>query len=237
MLKKKQKSLPCGAVIVAAGSGTRMQGVDKLFTLLRGKPVIAHTISVFEESPCIQEIVIVARESQTAKMQELIAEYGFQKVRSVVPGGAERADSVRNGLKALSRKTELVAIQDGARPLVTGEIIRCGVAQAAQCHAAAPAIPVKDTIKITDETGRVIHTPERSSLRAVQTPQVFQKDLLMAAWEKARLENMYHTDDCGAMEAMGVPVYLTDGSEENLKITTRSDLYLALLILKEREEG
>ena len=143
-------------------------------------------------------------------------------------------ESVRNGLSAVSRTVELAAIQDGARPLVTEAIIARTVERAGQCHAAAPAVPVKDTIKVANRQGKVLSTPDRASLRAVQTPQVFRRELLLAAWKKAQQEGKSHTDDCGAMEALGVPVYLTEGNEENLKITTQLDLHLAEYILKRR---
>ena len=164
-----------------------------------------------------------------------IRENGFQKVKDVVPGGVTRVDSVHCGLNAMSENMELAAIQDGARPLVTPEIIERAVMQAVKCHAAAPAIPLKDTVKEIDGFGRVLSTPPRETLRAVQTPQVFQKDLLIAAWEKARKEGKTYTDDCGAMEALGISVYLIEGSEENLKITTPLDLFLAEHILQGRE--
>lgn len=235
-LRTKKEPPACGAVIVAAGSGQRMQGMDKIMGVLQGKPVIVHTISAFQNCDAISEIVVVARQGQTADMERLTKEYGLTKVTAVVAGGETRVDSVRNGLTALSRRVELAAIQDGARPLVIGEIIVRTVARAAECHAAAPAIPVKDTVKQIDSTGRVVSTPERSALRAVQTPQVFQRELLQAAWEKARRDGVQYTDDCGAMEALGVPVYLTEGSEENLKITTPLDWYLAERILERRQQ-
>ena len=234
--RRKKERPRCAAVIVAAGSGQRMQGVDKIMTELAGAPVIVHTVRAFEESPCIDEIVVVARRDQVETMERLLEKHGFTKIRAVVPGGETRVESVENGLRAISRDMELVAVQDGARPLVTEEIIARTVERAAQCHAAAPAVPVKDTIKEIDRQGKVLSTPDRASLRAVQTPQVFQRDLLLAAWEKARQTGKSHTDDCGAMEAFGVPVYLTEGSEENLKITTQLDLYLAEYILKRRNQ-
>lgn len=232
---RKQERPTCAAVIVAAGSGQRMQGVDKIMAELQGRPVIVHTISAFEAAGCVDEIVVVARPDQVEAVRELVRANGFGKVRDVVPGGDSRVESVQHGLMAISRDMELAAVQDGARPLVTGEVIARTVEQAARCHAAAPAVPVKDTIKEIDQMSRVVATPDRSALRAVQTPQVFQKDLLLAAWEKARQEKKEYTDDCGAMEAMGVPVYLTEGDEENLKITTQLDLHLAEYILSRRD--
>lgn len=225
----------CAAVVVAAGSASRMQGVDKIMADLCGEPVIAHTISAFQKASCIDEIVVVARHDRVEDLRRLAQDYGFTKVQCVVAGGDTRMASVSLGLKAVSKKTVLCAVQDGARPLVTEEIITAAVKMAARHHAAAPSIPVKDTIKVAAVTGRVEKTLDRNTLRAVQTPQVFDRDLLLAAWERARQEHMEYTDDCGAMEGLGCPVYLTEGSEENLKITTQLDLKIAELILKGRE--
>lgn len=226
----------CSAVIVAAGSSTRMGGVDKIMVELQGQSVISHTIRAFETAECIDEIIAVTRQDLIAPIQGEIDKYGFTKVSAVIEGGSTRIESVRKGLLAVRKDAALAAIQDGARPLVTVEVIQNVVAKAQRCHAAAPAVPVKDTIKVTDEAGKVTATPARESLRAVQTPQVFDRDLLLAAWEKAAQDGKAYTDDCGAMEGLGIPVYLTEGSEENLKITTPLDLILAEEILKRREQ-
>ena len=224
----------CTAVIVAAGSATRMRGVDKIMANLNGEPVIAHTIRSFEHARCIDEIVVVAREDRLEQMRQLVEEKGFTKVSAIVAGGKDRMESVQAGLNAASRETVLAAIQDGARPLVTEDMICRTVDMALSYHAAAPAIPVKDTIKVVGEDGRVESTPDRASLRAVQTPQVFDRDLLVAAWQRAKKEKLQYTDDCSAMEGLGVHVYLTEGSEENLKITTPLDLKIAELIMEGR---
>ena len=232
--RREPKAPVCGAVIVAAGSGQRMGGIDKILWELDGVPVIRRTVSMFQEAACIQEIVVVARQDQVDTVRALLRD--MDKVCQVVPGGESRVESVRHGLQAVSRTVELVAVQDGARPLVTADIITRTVERAAVCHAAAPAVPVKDTVKVVEDSGRVILTPDRAALRAVQTPQVFQRDLLLAAWEKARQEGVEYTDDCSAMEALGVPVFLTQGSEENLKLTTPLDLHLAEYILSRRRQ-
>ena len=232
---KESRRPYCAAVIVCAGSASRMQGIDKITALIGNKPVAAHTIEAFQNAPAIDEIVVVARHDKVEYLGELVKTNGYTKVTKVVPGGDTRMDSVALGLRAVSKKAVLVAIQDGARPMVTVDIITKTVSMAARYHAAAPAVPVKDTVKVASSTGRVEKTLDRSSLRAVQTPQVFDKDLLNAAWERARMEKIEYTDDCGAMEGLGVPVYLTEGSEENLKITTRFDLKVAELIMEGRE--
>lgn len=224
----------CTAVIVAAGSATRMRGVDKIMANLNGEPVIAHTIRSFEHARCIDEIVVVAREDRLEQMRQLVEEKGFTKVSAIVAGGKDRMESVQAGLNAASRETVLAVIQDGARPLVTEDMICRTVDMALSYHAAAPAIPVKDTIKVVGEDGRVESTPDRATLRAVQTPQVFDRDLLVAAWQRAKKEKLQYTDDCSAMEGLGVHVYLTEGSEENLKITTPLDLKIAELIMEGR---
>jgi 2-C-methyl-D-erythritol 4-phosphate cytidylyltransferase len=231
----KQDRPRCAAVIVAAGSSQRMGGVDKIMADLGGHPVIYHTLLAFQRADCIDEIVLVTRRDLVDMLTEKAAQWGFCKVTDVVPGGATRMESVENGLQAVDKKTELVAVQDGARPLVTETIIRETVERAYRSHAVAPGIPVVDTIKTVDADLRVTGTPERASLRAVQTPQVFDRDLLLGAWAKARQEKREYTDDCSAMEALGVPVYITQGSPENLKITTQLDLKLATLILQGRE--
>lgn len=231
----KKQEHRCGAVIVAAGASRRMQGTDKIMAELCGAPVILHTLRAFEQSPYIDEIVLVTRPELSAELKLLAARENIKKLTAVVPGGVTRADSVTQGLLALHKKTRLAAIQDGARPLVTQEIIEKAVAQAIRCGAAAPAVPLKDTVKVVGDGGRVLSTPDRETLRAVQTPQVFDRDLLLAAWKKAKDDGISCTDDCGAMEHLGKVVYLTEGSEENIKITTPLDLILAAEILKGRE--
>lgn len=232
---REKERTHCTAIVVAAGSASRMKGIDKIMADLQGKPVILRTLEQFQKASCIDEIVVVAREDRLATIETLVQNQGLTKVSAVVPGGDSRMESVFAGLRAASSDTVLAAIQDGARPLVTEKIIKETVDMALSYHAAAPAIPVKDTIKVVGEDGRVESTPNRETLRAVQTPQVFDKDLLMAAWQRAKKERLTYTDDCGAMEGLGVHVYLTEGSEENIKITTPLDMKVAELILKGRE--
>ena len=231
-VKNKLSHPSCAAVIVAAGSGTRMGGVDKLLAELGGLPVLSRTLRVFDDHDMIDTIIVVAREDQLAKISCVSSPY--HKVRIVVPGGDTRQDSVMNGLKAVPEGTELVAVHDGARPLVTPEVITKAILKAAKFGAAAPAIPVKDTIKVS-KNGGVDATPDRKTLFAVQTPQVFDLALLLGALQSAKEKKTALTDDCSAVEALGMTVMLTDGDEENLKITTPLDLELAELILKRRE--
>ena len=222
----------CGAVIVAAGSASRMEGIDKALALLGGEPVILQTVKAFQKCSAIEEIVIVTRQDLLEKIAQLTMPYG--KVKAVVLGGADRTQSVMCGLAALSEKVELAAIHDGARPLITPELIEKTVSAADFHGAAAPAIAVKDTIKNV-QNHWVYGTPDRNSLRAVQTPQVFYLPDLRTALTQAVKDGAAITDDCSALERMGIPVYLVDGQESNLKITTPMDLKVAELLWEERQ--
>lgn len=220
----------CGAVIVAAGTASRMGGIDKVMAELKGEPMIVRTVRTFQNCEAIGEIVIVTRGDLVEKIMALCAE--FSKVKAVVVGGADRPESVRNGLNALSEQVKLVAVQDGARPLITPTVIERTV-HAAQIHgAAAPGVLVKDTVKIVkDDT--VQETPDRATLRAIQTPQIFDLSLLQKALIKAKKENASITDDCSAVERLGIPVKIVEGDERNIKITTPMDLKIASLLLEE----
>ena len=225
----------CSAVVAAGGASLRMGGVNKLFEPLLGEPVLVHTIRVLEDSPEIDEIVVSAREEDIVPISGFCREYGFEKVTKIVRGGDTRCESVYNGALAVSEKAALIAVHDGARPLVTEAIIRRVVNAAASRRAAVPAVPVSDTVKIV-RRGVVVSTPERRELYAVQTPQVFDTALLKGALASALEKKLFITDDCMAAEALGVAVAVTEGSPENLKITTPSDLMAAEAILRERNE-
>ena len=230
-----RKVLPtqyCGAVIVAAGSASRMGGIDNVMAPLGGEPMILRTVRAFEDCEAVKEIVIVTREDLMGPIAELCS--GFTKVRSVVQGGSSRQESVKLGLLAFSKEVRLAAVHDGARPLVSGELIDKVIRAAHSYGAAAPAIPVKDTIKVF-EGGFIAATPDRSTLRAVQTPQVMDRDLLLGALEKAEQEGTALTDDCSAVEHIGMRVRLVEGEERNLKVTTPLDLKIAELLLEEKK--
>ena len=231
--KPARKLLPlrrCGAVIVAAGSASRMGGIDKVMAPLKGEPMIVHTVRAFQNCDAISEIVIVTRGDLILPITQLTNE--FDKVTAVVLGGSSRQESVANGLNALSDKCKLAAIQDGARPLVTWQLID-RVVRAAHAHnAAIPVIPVKDTIKVCN-SALVVNTPDRSTLRAVQTPQVFDFDLLRGALKKAAEDGAEVTDDCSAVELLGMTVRTVEGDERNLKVTTPLDLKLAEMLMEE----
>ena len=232
LTKPARKILPlkkCGAVIVAAGSASRMGGIDKVMADLLGEPMILRTVRTFSECGCISEIVIVTRPDLILPITDLCK--GLPKVWAVVAGGSSRQESVHLGLNALSKEMQLAAIHDGARPLVPWQVIDRTVRAAHSYHAAAPAIPVKDTIKV-QKSEFVVSTPDRSSLRAVQTPQVFDFDLIRGALQKAQKDKAQVTDDCSAVENMGMSVKLVEGDERNLKVTTPMDLKIAEMILE-----
>ena len=230
-VKQKLEHPYTAAVIVAAGSATRMGSVDKIFAPIAKLPVICRTLAAFNNHPAIDEIIVVTRPDVIERMSRV----SYEKVHIVVSGGASRTESVQKGLAAVSEGTQLVAVHDGARPLVPAEVITKAVAKAAKFGAAAPAIPVKDTIKVS-ESGAVDATPRRETLFAVQTPQVFDADLLRGALQNAAEHGLALTDDCSAVEALGMSVQLTEGSEENIKITTPLDLELAEAIIARRDK-
>ena len=220
----------CGAVIVAAGSASRMGGIDKVMAPLGGEPMVVRTVRQFQTCDAIREIVIVTREDLLIPVSDLC--HGFDKVKAVVVGGKSRDESVWQGLNALSDKVKLVAVQDGARPFVDWPMIDRVVRAANSYGAAAPAIPVKDTIKVV-KGGIVVDTPDRSRLQAVQTPQVFDFDLLRGALQQAKADGAAITDDCSAVERLGMSVRIVEGDEKNIKITTPLDLKIAELLLEE----
>ncbi len=220
--KKKEAGPLCSAVIVAAGSSSRM-GFDKVLAELGEEPVIVRSIEAFQQAPGISEIVVVTREDLVPEVARLCQQFQLTKVTKVIRGGESRTQSARLGTLEASRDMPLIAIHDGARPFVTVEVIEAAVAQAAKNGAAAPAIPVKDTIKVAKD-GMVEQTLDRAMLYAVQTPQVFDASLIRAALQKALDEGVELTDDCAAVERLGMKVVLTAGDERNIKLTTPVDL-------------
>lgn len=223
-------SKTCAAVIVAAGSARRMQGIDKIMAPIGGIPMLLRTVQAMAASERINEIVIVTRADLIKRVKALCS--AEKKVCAVTAGGESRAESVLCGLRQVH--SELVAIHDGARPLVTPQVIDSAVCAAETYGAAAPAIAVHDTIKVAVD-GIVKETPDRRTLFAVQTPQVFFLEHIQTALAEALSCGIALTDDCSAAEAAGMQVRLTQGSEENRKITVPTDLILAEAILKGRE--
>ena len=224
--KTKACSRPqCTALVAAAGSSSRMGGVNKLLEPLDGVPVLVRTLTSLQLARQVDEIVVACRESDLLEISELCRTYGITKCSKVIRGGESRVHSV------------LLAVQDGARPLVTPGLIGRVISAALRCGAAAPAVAVKDTIKTVRDGGAVAATLDRDSLRAVQTPQVFDADLLKGALQSALEQGAAITDDCSAVERLGKVVFLVEGEEENLKITTPVDMILAEAILAARKEG
>jgi 2-C-methyl-D-erythritol 4-phosphate cytidylyltransferase len=216
------------AIIVAAGRGERMGGVDKVFVHLSGKPVLAWAVDTFQKCKLIDRIVIVLNEKNIERGEKLVAERGWSKVTDICPGGKERQQSVAAGLGRL-KDCHWVVIHDGARPLVTEALIKDGLGVAEGSGAAVAAVPVTDTIKLADADGFVMGTPPRESLWAVQTPQVFRFDIIREAHRKAEGRV---TDDASLVERLGYKVKLYMGAYDNIKITTPSELALAEVLLK-----
>jgi 2-C-methyl-D-erythritol 4-phosphate cytidylyltransferase len=221
-------------IIPAAGQGKRMNaGKNKQFIELEGKPVIIHTLEIFAADKNCEGIILVVNSQETDIFQKLISSYRLKKVQKLVVGGDERQHSVYNGLKVLSGNG-IVLIHDGARPFLQPAIIKSLVQKADSDGAAIAGIPVKDTIKVTDE-GAVSHTLERSSLWAVQTPQAFRLSLIVQAHEEAMKEGFVGTDDASLVERLGQAVYIVQGHEHNIKLTTQEDLIIAQAILHSRK--
>lgn len=227
----------CAALVAAAGSSSRMGGINKLLEPLDGIPVLVRTLTALERAQRVDSIVIATREEDLITVSQLCKTYGITKCTKVIRGGEDREHSVLLAALEAEPDTELLAVQDGARPLVSPALIDRVIEAAQRCGAAAPAIPVKDTIKTVREDGAVEETLERSRLRAVQTPQVFEASLLKAALQAALEEGAVLTDDCSAVERLGKVVYLIEGEETNLKITTPTDLVLAEALLAAEEDA
>lgn len=234
--RKKKPALPAVcAVIVAAGSSRRMGGENKLLLPLDDAPVLAHTLSAFEKCAAIRDIVLVCREQDILPYSDLARAFGISKLRTVTRGGDSRTASVLAGITAAPEDIGLVAVHDGARPLVSEAVITEAVYAAAEYGAAAPVVPVKDSIKRIQD-GSIAADVPRDTLAAVQTPQVFDRALLTRALQTAARENRSFTDDCAAVEAMGQAVRATHGSYENIKITTPEDILVAEAFLHREED-
>lgn len=221
------------AIIVAGGSGKRMgMNIKKQFIELDKKPILAHTIEAFNKCRVIDEIIVVVGKEDKEKVKaEIINRYGYHKVTQIVEGGAERQDSVYNGLMAVKDGIQYVMIHDGARPFISEEIVEKSLSMTKEKQATVVAVPVKDTIKVVNEECEVEDTPMRSTLWSVQTPQSFKKELLIEAYAYAKERNLTVTDDSMLVEAYGKKVYVVEGDYNNIKITTPEDLVLGQAIL------
>ena len=233
--RRRQTASFCTAVVPAAGSSSRMEGHDKMLVELGDRPVLIRTLQALQACGLIHEIIVVTREDLIVPVSRLCRDFELEKVTKVVTGGASRTMSVLAGVRSSDPEAELIAVHDGARPFVTQELLEEVIQRAAECGAAAPAVPVTDTIKRAKE-GVVEETLERETLFAVQTPQVFEASLLKAALQKAVEDGVTLTDDCAAVERLGMKISLTKGDRANLKLTTPMDLDLGIGILMGRGE-
>jgi 2-C-methyl-D-erythritol 4-phosphate cytidylyltransferase len=216
-----------GAVIVAAGGGSRMRGLDKLFTEVAGKPLLAYAIAPFQKSAAFERIVLVVSRGNLVRGRTLVREHGLSKVSEVTPGGERRQDSVRLGVEALG-PCDYVAVHDGARPMADVRLIERGLEAVRETGAAVPAVPLADTVKEVGPGGIVERTVDRTRLWAVQAPQFFRHDLLVRAHGE---HPTAVTDDAALLEAMGVPVKIFPGDKRNIKVTTPEDLELVRALL------
>jgi 2-C-methyl-D-erythritol 4-phosphate cytidylyltransferase len=225
------------AIIVAAGKGVRMgPNVDKLFLTVAGRPIIAHTWQQFDRATCLNEIILVVRDGTQTTFQELAAKYRFRKPHRLVTGGPERQDSVWNGLEALSPSSEIVAIQDAARPCTTVALIAETVGAARETGAAVAAQAVTDTVKESSDGKLVQRTLDRSRLWAVQTPQTFRVEIIRRAIAEARRRGLVFTDDTAACELIGQAVRLVVSETPNPKVTWPEDLpYVEMLLSKSKK--
>ena len=229
--RKKEQEPLCSAVIVAAGNSSRM-GLDKVMAEVGSVPVIVRCIEAFQQAPSVAEVVVVTKEELVPEVARLCQEFALDKVAKVIRGGTTRTESARMGTLEADQNLPVIAIHDGARPFVTVQVIEAAVSQAALSGAAAPAVPVKDTIK-TANNSVVEETLDRARLYAVQTPQVFDASLIRAALQKALDDGEELTDDCTAVERLGMRVVLTAGDERNIKLTTPMDLVLGESLAEE----
>ena len=231
--RKKREDHPfCSAIVAAAGSSRRMEGENKLLLPLEGIPVLARTLLALDAARLVDEIVVAVREADLLTVGDLCKIYGVSKPVKIVRGGGTRLESVYAASLECREDAAFLAVHDGARPLAEPELIDRVIALAHRTNAAAPAVPVKDTIKLVQ--GSVVErTPNRDSLRAIQTPQAFDAQLLRAALQAASEAGAEVTDDCAAVERLGMKVALTAGDERNIKLTTPADLLIGEILAEE----
>lgn len=225
-------------LVPAAGSGTRMgKGIKKQFLLLEGRPVLAHTLHIFEDIKEISEIIpIVPQDELEHCLEDCVECQSLKKVRRVVPGGHQRQDSVYNGLKSVDPDTDVVMVHDGVRPFVTQELVEELLKALASCDGAILAVPAKDTLKEVTKDGMVRKTLDRKSCYQVQTPQAFRYQALKSAFEKAYADGFYGTDEASLVERCGGKVKVVMGSYSNIKITTPEDMVMAEALLKQEAQ-
>lgn len=233
--RKKEETPHCSAVIVAAGSSQRM-GSDKLMHNLGIMPVLARTLLAFQDCELVDEIVVVTRMEKIVEVAGLCKKYRIEKTSKVISGGATRMESALAGVSEVKKRAKLIAIHDGARPLVSVELIEKTVRAAAEYRAAVPAVKSVDTLKLAEDGETVTGSLDRELVLRVQTPQVFDADLIKGALTFAAEKKLPLTDDCSAAELMGIKVHVVPGEEDNIKLTTPRDMLFAAAILKDRGE-
>jgi 2-C-methyl-D-erythritol 4-phosphate cytidylyltransferase len=222
-------------VVVAAGSSERM-GTDKMLMNLNSKPVIIRTLTAFEKCPLVDDIVVVTKQDKILDLADMIKQNNITKVTQVISGGATRMESSLAGVSAVRKGAKLIAIHDGARPLVTQAVIESTINAANEYMAAVPVVPSPDTLKQVDENGIITGTVDRQQIFRVQTPQVFDADIIKGALTKAVEKKLMLTDDCAAVDMMGVKTHVVEGDNENIKLTTPGDKIIAEAILRSRGE-
>ena len=233
--RKKEETPHCSAVIVAAGSSQRM-GSDKLLHNLGIMPVLARTLLAFQDCDLVDEIVVVTRMEKIMEVAGLCKKYRIEKASKVISGGATRMESALAGVSEVKSRAKLIAIHDGARPLVSVELIERTIRAAAQYKAAVPAVKSVDSLKLVDDKDTVTGSVDREQVIRVQTPQVFEADLIKGALSYAAEKKLPLTDDCSAAELMGIKAHVVPGEEDNIKLTTPRDMLFAAAILKDRGE-
>jgi 2-C-methyl-D-erythritol 4-phosphate cytidylyltransferase len=226
------------AIIPAGGFGKRMQGrLSKQYLPVNGKPILAHTLNVFQLSPDIDDIILVTPEEDVPAVKQIVVDsWKMTKVRRVLAGGKQRQDSVRNGLAVIGDGVDVVLIHDAVRPFISGDLIRRVVREAEEWGAVTVGMPVKDTVKRVDPDGWILETLNRQVLWLTQTPQAFRRSVIQAAYRRADDDGFYGTDDASLVERMGVQVKMIEASYENIKITTPEDLLLAELLIERQEK-
>ncbi len=232
MKNKQESEARFGVVIVAGGSSSRMEGIDKQCLWLSDMPVLVRSIVPFTQMEDVSELVVVTREDLIPQVMDWVKEFELEKVTAIVRGGSSRQQSVLKGIEALSENVEYIAIHDGARPFVDEALIHRCMEAAMEHGAATAAVPSKDTIKIADKDGFILDTPDRSTLHLTQTPQIFKRDWYLEAVEQAKTDGVDCTDDCQLVERLGRKVYLSMGSYFNIKITTAHDIPFAEAIVE-----
>ncbi|MBE6842789.1 MAG: 2-C-methyl-D-erythritol 4-phosphate cytidylyltransferase [Ruminococcus sp.] len=222
-------------IIVSAGNSSRMNGTDKQFSEIDGIPVIVHSMLAFEKCKSILEIIVSTKKENMDIIKELADKYNITKLAHVTEGGNTRQESVFNGIRKISDHAKMIAVHDGARPLVKPEHIEKTISDARIFSGAVLGVPVKDTIKVVSE-GLIMDTPPRSSLYITQTPQIFKRSVYMRGMEFALRNGLDFTDDCQLAEAIGAKICMTTGDYTNIKITTPEDIAIAKILFDERKE-